>query len=152
MSDLPPDRRGDESMRPLPLLAALGVGLLGCPRPPRVAVDVQVEIPADVPTSAPGELQVRLWDYDPGITDFGPGMVAVHTTAFSHTSGQRDVFQMHVGGPTFWGAHHFITVQACVGEDEVLWDGLPGRAAPRVVVMQPRVPPIPCITSPAVRP
>ncbi len=132
--------------------AALGAGLLSCMRPPQAAWNVQVVIPADVPTIAPGELQLRLWDYDPGITDFGPGMVDLRTTAFSHTVGQPDVFQLRVAGATFLGAHHFITVQGCVGEDEVLWDGLPGRAAPRVVVMRPRVPPIPCITSPAVTP
>jgi len=132
--------------------AALGAGLLNCMNPPQAALNVQVVIPADVPTIAPGELQLRLWDYDPGITDLGPGMVDLRTTAFSHTVGQRDVFQMRVAGATFLSAHHFITVQGCVREDEVLWDGLPVRAAPRVVVMRPRVPPIPCITSPAVRP
>lgn len=132
--------------------AALGLALLGCDRPPSVAVSVQVVIPADVGAIAAGELHLRLWSYDPGVTDPTVYMIGLETTPFSHVAGERQVIPMRVAGRPLYGERYYIRAQGCAGEDEVLWDGLVAREAPREVVMHARATPAPCSTSEAALP
>jgi len=133
-------------------VAAFGL-LLGCGRGQYVAVNVQVVIPAEVRTITDGELLLRLWSYDPTVADLAATMTDVQSVSLSHAAGQRNVVPMRVSGRIFYGWRYYISVQGCEGSLEVLWDGLVGVGAPRVVEMQSRAEPFPpCISSKAALP
>ncbi len=132
--------------------ALLGISLLGCGPGDTVALSVQVAVPATVPTIDAGELYLSLWTYDPGIADVGATLADVDRAAFRHAVGERNALVMRVAGHLPDGWRHYITVEGCrstpQGRVAVLWDGIEGIAAPRVVEMQYRTTPTPCQSAP----
>jgi hypothetical protein len=122
------------------LFSALAITAAGCGSGDSVALDVQVIIPADVPTIDAGVLYLSLWSYDPGIADVAATLVDRDVASFSHITGQASTAPMRVAGRVADPQRHYISVEGCAGTSEdwrrVLWDGIEGVAAPRVVEMR----------------
>ena len=123
--------------RIFPLLVLTAVG---CGDSDRVALNVYVVVPADVPTIEAGVLALSLWSYDPGIADVSATLVDENVVSFRHVTGQGSIFSIRVAGRVADPWRHYLSAVGCAEASEgwrrVLWDGIEGVAAPRVVEMR----------------
>jgi hypothetical protein len=117
----------------------LGWSLVAC-SPEDVSFNVKVAIPADVTTIPSGVLRLSLLSYEPLLADAPATLVDLDTALFTHQSGQRNEFRMHIAGHIESGLRYYISVRGFErtpeGERYVLWDGLEAATVATSVTMR----------------